>query len=116
MPSWPVSLPAYVLEAGYSETLEDQTLETSMDTGPVKVRRRFTTGIRPFRFTIQMTAAQAATFETFYLTTLQGGSLSFDWVHPRTRVAKVFRFRKPPPQITSRGETVFVSCAVETIP
>jgi trans-aconitate methyltransferase len=115
---WPVALPSYALEAGYQESLEDQTIETQMDSGPVKVRRRFTTAFRKYQLVIQMDAAQMAIFETFYLDTLQGGSLPFDWVHPRTRAAKTFRFRRPPPSLAPIGGTQYcrVTMSLESLP
>ncbi|CAB4122388.1 hypothetical protein UFOVP32_16 [uncultured Caudovirales phage] len=115
--SWPTSLPQYVLENGYSESLEDQTIETQMDTGPAKIRRRFTTTIRKFVIAVQLDPTQMAVFEDFYLTTLAGGSLPFDWVHPRTRAAKTFRFRKPTPQVSMIGGFYSrVSMNLETVP
>lgn len=118
MPTWPIGLPQYVLEAGYSEQLEDQTIETQMEAGPAKIRRRFTTAFRQFRVSVQMTSDQATIFENFYLDTLAGGSLTFDWVHPRTRVSKTFRFRKPSPTIQAigGGAVVRVSMSLETLP
>lgn len=118
MPTWPIGLPQYVLEAGYQETLEDQTIESEMDAGPAKIRRRFTTATRRFQVTVQMTPSEAAIFEDFYLNTLQGGALSFDWVHPRTRLAKAFRFRKPPPQVfvAGSGQIVRFSFVLESMP
>lgn len=115
--TWPTTLPQYVLEAGYQETLEDQTVESQMDTGPAKVRRRFTTSVRRFQVTIQCTEAQAVDFEDFYTVTLAGGSLPFEWVHPRTQVARTFRFKKPPPQVSVQGggNTVRYSFALETV-
>lgn len=118
MPTWPVTLPQYVLEAGYQEQMEDQTIESQVDAGPAKVRRRFTASVRRFQVVVQMTPAEADIFEDFFLNTLQGGSLSFDWVHPRTRVAKVFRFRKPAPQISvsGSGEIVRYTMTLEALP
>jgi hypothetical protein len=115
MASWPAGLPDFVLENGYLERLPENKVETNMDAGKVKMRRRFTMNVRSFSFTIMMTEAQAVIFEEFYETTLASGSLAFDWVHPRTRGVRTFRFRKPPPSITMRGEAVMVSCAVETV-
>lgn len=114
---WPGTLPQYVLEAGYQETLEDQTVESQMDTGPAKVRRRFTNSVRRFQVTIQCDQAQADTFETFYNTTLAGGSLPFEWVHPRTRAVRTFRFKKPPPQVSVSGGGAIVrfTFALETV-
>ena len=118
MPTWPANLPQFVNEAGYSESLEDQTIESSMDTGSAKVRRRFTAAFRKFSVSLTMDPTQAAAFETFYLTTLQGGSLPFDWVHPRTRVAKTFRFRKPAPQVTvaGSGQVIRYNLTIESMP
>jgi hypothetical protein len=96
--TWPATLPEFVLEQGYSEKFQNQTIESAMDSGPMKSRRRFTKAIREFSITLQMTTAQKAIFETFWLTTLRGGSLPFDWVHPLTRVVMSFRFKNPAPQ------------------
>lgn len=103
MPTWPGTLPQYVQESGYREEIQDQTVESAMDTGPAKIRRRFTKSLRKFTISMQMTAAQVTTFETFWQTTVAGGSLSFDWVHPRTRAAATMRFRNPAPAITTIG-------------
>lgn len=114
---WPTTLPQYVLEAGYQEGLEDQSVETQMDAGPAKIRRRFTTVTRRFSVMVQMTPEQGAIFETFYLTTLAGGTLPFDWVHPRTRAARTFRFRRPPPtvQVSGGGAILRYSMNLETV-
>lgn len=116
MPAWPATLPDFVLEAGFQESFPDQSIESPVDAGPAKVRRRFTASIRTFRMTIQMTEAQANIMDEFYEDTLAGGSLSFDWVHPRTRAFRTFRFRKPPPSYTKRGEAVFCAFVLETVP
>lgn len=113
---WPTTLPAFVLEDGYSETLNDQSVESQTDTGNPKIRRRTTKLIQTFDVTIQMTTSQRADFLTFWNTTLAGGTLTFDWVHPLTRAATTFRFRKPPPVFSSVGGTL-VRCRfkIETV-
>jgi hypothetical protein len=103
MPAWPNTLPAYVQEGGYSEQIQDQTIESQMDAGPAKIRRRFTKSIRRFRVSMQMTPAQTDAFETFWQTDCRGGSVPFTWVHPRTRTAATLRFRNPAPQISTLG-------------
>ncbi len=114
--SWPGTLPSYALEGGYQERFQDQTIESQMDTGPAKIRRRFTKAIRFFSITMLMTPSQVDTFETFWNTTLKGGSLPFDWLHPRTRAAMSFRFRKPAPSYTVIGGTnVQVSFTLEVV-
>lgn len=102
-PQWPVSLPQYVTESGFTEQIQDQTIESQMETGPAKIRRRFTKSLRRFQVSMQMTAAQVSTFENFWQTTCRGGSIPFDWLHPRTRVASTLRFRNPAPMITTIG-------------
>ncbi|NDC57531.1 MAG: hypothetical protein EBZ50_01610 [Alphaproteobacteria bacterium] len=97
MPSWPATLPQFVQSSGYSESLPQQTIESQVDAGAVKVRRRFTTAFRPMQMVIHCTTAQVATFESFYLTDCKSGSLDFTWVNPRTQASKTFRWRLPPP-------------------
>lgn len=118
MDAWPTTLPQYVLEAGYQESIEDQTTETPMESGPAKVRRRFTVAFRRFTVTVQMDPTQAAVFEAFFLVTLAAGSLPFTWVHPRTRVAKTFRFRKPAPSISvgGSGQIIRYTMTLEAMP
>lgn len=101
--AWPPTLPSYVLEQGYQETLPDNNIESSVEAGAAKVRPRFTAQFQKFTCAVQMTAAQSATFRDFFNNTLNTGSLPFDWVHPSTRQAVTFQFRKPVPQAASQG-------------
>lgn len=114
--TWPVSLPTYVQEGGYQERFQDQTVESQMDAGPAKIRRRFTKAIRFIGVQLLMTSSQVGDFETFWQTTCKGGSLPFDWVHPRTRSATTFRFRNPAPTFSTVGGTnVMVNFTLEVI-
>ncbi len=87
-PTWPASLPQRVAVDGYGEGPPDTTVRTRMDAGPAKVRRRFTAGVRPLSLQIDL--------DGFFGTTLLGGALAFDWVHPRTQAAVTLRFVRPP--------------------
>lgn len=116
MPVWPTTLPQYVLEQGYSENAPDQSIESQVDGGPVKQRRRYTTNFRPLKVTIRCEPDEVATFEDFYYDTLLGGTLTFDWVHPRTQAACVMRFRKPAPSIRPSGDAVDISMSLEIMP
>lgn len=102
-PVWPPTLPTYVLEQGYEENLPDNNLESQVDSGVPKIRPRYTALMQMFKYTVLMDADQSDTFEAFFNTTLATGSLPFDWVHPRTRVACTFQFRKPVPKATTQG-------------
>lgn len=115
-PTWPSSLPAYMVEGGYQEKFQDQNVESQMDSGPAKIRRRFTKAIRYISCTLNLTASQVSDFETFWQTTCKGGSIPFDWVHPRTRSATTFRFRNPAPSYSVYGGTnVAVSFTLEVV-
>ena len=114
--TWPGTLPQFVFEQGYSEKLNDQTMESSVEVGPPKIRRRFTKQIRTFTIEMRFTPTQKETFETFWQDTLLGGSMPFDWVHPLTRASTTFRFRKPAPSYSSiGGSDSIVRLTMETI-
>lgn len=114
--TWPNTLPAYMQEGGYQEKFQDQKLESQMEAGPAKLRRRFTKTIRFIGAQMLMTQAQVTDFETFYYTTLKGGTLPFDWVHPRTRSSTTFRFRNPSPSYSvTGGVNVLVTFTLEVV-
>ena len=96
MASWPGTLPATPLLRGYAESPPDLTIRTQMDQGPAKIRRRFTAAPRPMRFAFNMTTAQIAILDTFYVTTLSGGALTFTFTNPRTAATDTYRFLSPP--------------------
>ena len=95
-PVWPASLPQLVAVDGYGESPPDTALRSGMDTGPAKVRRRTTAGIRPLSVQQHLDAGQVEILDAFYVETLQGGALAFDWVHPRTQSLATLRFVRPP--------------------
>lgn len=114
---WPLTLPQVPL-LGYREQFPNLAIETQMDTGPPKARRRFTAGVRPLpAHEMVLTAAQAATLDTFYTDTTAGGTLPFDWLHPRTGAAITVRFSLPPPELTRLStDRVLVRFALKILP
>lgn len=94
--TWPAALPPLVAVDGYGEQPPDTALRTRMDAGPAKVRRRFTAGPRPLSVRLDLDATQVEALDAFYVTTLEGGALAFDWMHPRTQAATALRFVRPP--------------------
>jgi hypothetical protein len=116
MAAWPGTLPDWVLSQGYGEKPPDQLLRSQVEQGPAKVRRRYTAAPRPVQVSIAVTAAQLETFDAFYLTTLEGGALTFDWQHPRTGVSKTFRFVKQPEYTHLGGLQYTVSMDLEIMP
>lgn len=99
MPSWPTSLPEFQIPLQIRR--QDGTIRTSMDSGPDKVRRRFSAISKYFSIAMNMDGSELGTLDSFYDTTLQGGSLSFDMNDPQTGVSASFRFTEPP-QATQR--------------
>lgn len=94
--TWPAApFPQKLLVEGYQEQTPNIVVRTKMDAGPPKVRKRFTAGIRPITGSLDLTAAQVATLDTFVMTTLKGGVETFDWTHPRTGAAASFKIVPP---------------------
>lgn len=118
MPAWPGTLPDEPLLAGYGERPPATGLRTAMDAGPAKQRNRFTAGVRRFRFTLDVTKAQVAIFDTFFNVTLEGGTLAFDWTDPRTLASVSFRFdaTKPPEYIPVSQQRWDVKLDLEILP
>jgi len=92
--TWPTTLPA-PLQDGFSETPPDTSVRSSMDSGPDKIRRRYTAGPRLFSLKYHLTKALVATLDDFFVTTSRSGSLAFNWTHPRTGAACEARMRAP---------------------
>lgn len=105
--SWPSSLPQYVQESGYEETPPNNRIETQMDAGPAKIRGLSTVKNYTFSAVLLLTRAQYQAFKTFYDTTTSEGKTPFNWVHPITREAAVFRFRTPVPKYSGAGGDTF---------
>lgn len=101
MATWPSTLPPIRLPVQSSR--QDGTIRTSMETGPQKVRRRFTATSRYYSFPLRMTGAQFATLETFFDDTLGGGALTFTMDDPHTGSSETFRFQAPPEAEFIRG-------------
>ncbi len=96
MAAWPGTLPQEMLQDGYQETAPSATIRSNMDVGPAKVRRRTSAATRMISGAIFLTMAQVEILDAFYINDCAQGSISFTWVHPRTRIAVSFRFVKPP--------------------
>jgi hypothetical protein len=116
MTSWPSDIPQSPLVSGFSETFPNVVVRTSMDQGPAKVRRRFTAAERPFKCSMILTAAQATSFDTFFTTTMEGGALTFTWVHPRTLEAGTFRFVGQPTFTAIDGGLYQTEFQIELMP
>jgi hypothetical protein len=81
-PVWPVSLPQGAFINSWQEEPADGKVLFQVEVGPSKTRRRISKPGRLIDHSIIMTTTQRATLFTFYETTIKGGSLEFDWIHP----------------------------------
>jgi hypothetical protein len=94
---WPAALPTRMAQnPGAIEQPPDLVLETQMDVGLPKARRRYTAGFRLVQGSLILTRAQRATLDDFYINVLQGGALPFDWIHPITGEPATLRFMPQP--------------------
>lgn len=117
MPTWPSTLPQQLELAGLTVQEAETRIATNTDTGPGKVRNRFTAGVQPVTGAVTLTSAQLATFETFYRSTLQRGTLSFTWVHPDTGATATLAFqRNQVPSKTRLGAAFRVTLPLEVLP
>ena len=83
---------------------------------PTERRRRFTSGVRDYGMTFRMTKAQVATLDSFYLTTLSGGVVKYDWTNPRTGTTDTFRFKSPLKYQHRTGDFWRVVIEIEQLP
>lgn len=120
MSSWPGSLPQTPLNAGYSRSFVDNTIRSQVGYGPDRVRRRTTAAIERVQMSFVFTESELATFRTFHVTTLQHGSLPFDWVdHISTtspQAAAVYRFVDPPLVTAIEKQLYNVALSLEILP
>ena len=116
MTAWPGTLPSAPLLENFQELLPDTAIRTDMDTGPVKLRQRTTAGVGSLMVSYLLSAAQTATLDAFYETTLAGGSTAFDYTHPRTNATVSCRFVSPPEYTPANGTYYKVTLMLEVLP
>ncbi len=115
MAVWPAGLQQKHF-TGVTEKRQDASIRSSMDTGAPKKRRRFTAAVREITIPIVLTQAERVTFDTFYITTLEEGSLSFDWIDPVDGTSTIsYRFVKPP-SMTKKGGEWKATLSLEVLP
>jgi hypothetical protein len=97
MVDWPSTLPQNMLLDEYSSGMPENTLRSSMDTGPAKVRRRSSAQPKRRVGKIFVTDDELDDFKDWYTDDIVDGSLRFDWVDPDDGVTAVeMRFVEAP--------------------
>lgn len=89
MVSWPQELGDQLV--GVSTRRQDVRIRTQMDTGPPKVRRRFTAAITRISVPLTLRGSQKQVFDDFYINDLVDGVTTFDWQDPTTDQTVSFR-------------------------
>lgn len=85
MADWPSTLPQYVDQDGYTQTIKNPLIRTDMEAGPAKVRLRYTAIPEEFSISLVMTKKQFEDFVTFFKQDIHYGADTFTWNHPVTR-------------------------------
>lgn len=83
-PAYPSSCPSLLLKRGYQETFPNVGVQTEMDSGVPKDRRRFSSNVTPIKGIEVMNDNQLQTFRNFYMNDCAGGTLAFKWTEQRT--------------------------------
>ena len=105
MADWPSTLPQnpYANSGNPQYQPHDNVLETKMDVGRPKRRRRSTSTYEDFTFSMILDSTQLATLITFYKTTLSE-VLPFNWIDFRTGTAAIYKFTAPPKETWVGGD------------
>lgn len=113
--AWP-AVGTGVLPGSYTEAPPENSIRSSMDVGPAKVRQRGTSAPRKISWRQLHTTAQIATMDTFYVTTTSHGSLDFTRAHPRTGSTVNMRFLSPPVYVIEGGLYWIATYSCEVLP
>lgn len=116
MAIWPANLPTLTQANNYTEIPGEHAIRTKMDEGPAKTRRLSNPMPDTIQFQQIYTITETQTMDTFYVTTLSGGALSFDDTHPRTGAAATFRFVTRPQYVHVGGGNFQCSIELEVLP
>lgn len=114
MPTFP-SLPK-PLVGTFQEVPANNTLRSTMERGPAKVRKATTANVYNIAFTVMLSTAQVATLQTFFTGDADYGATSFDFTHPRTGATVTARFTQPPEYYDINGLYYRVNINMEILP
>jgi len=95
MAVWPGTLPQDVF-VGATRGQQTGFVRSEMDTGPPKMRKKFTAVVINIQSRMVFTGAQLVVFWDFYNITLDQGVLTFDWKDPLDDSSKSLRFVASP--------------------
>lgn len=96
MASWPPSLPQSPEIRGQRLQQGSNRASFPPELGAPMSRKRGSAGPQRHELAVSLSAAQYATFQTFYQTTINYGADNFTWVHPVTGAATTCKFDDEP--------------------
>lgn len=79
---WPLALPQETFKEGYSRAIPDQTIRSSMETGPAKVRFRGGHMPEVISMTLVLTDEQRDVLIAFAKEVTKGGTFPFEYPNP----------------------------------
>lgn len=115
MAVWPAGLPQKINQSGFGETLPDNVIRQDMEVGPSKIRRRDVSAPVLIVGNITVDETEYGLLTTFYNTTVAGGALPFDWVHPITGASVEMLFTQPPRISARSGDHYTINLNLEII-
>lgn len=89
--SWPNDLPQKQF-LDIKDKRQKGTIRTEMDTGPKKVRKRFSAAVRRVSVKMILDGDQKNSFDDFFIDTLDEGAKKFDWEDPSDDTTVEMRF------------------------
>lgn len=118
--AWPVTVPDMFESSGFGYDADSGLLRSDMDSGPAKVRRRFTSTTKNMTGTIIMSRTQFQTWETWFEDTIFHGALSFtmtDPVNGGTMTVRIVSGKSGKPYSWSQtGLLVSLNLTIEKLP
>jgi len=116
MNPWPPEISDAFTSDAFTETPQEITIRTEMDTGPPKVRRRFIHPVRTYHCEIVLRDAdEYQILRDFYYITLAGGTDTILIPHPITDEETEFRFASAP-KFSALGIAWRASFDLEALP
>ena len=101
-PTYPSTLPS--IAGKPTEVFQDTVVRTPMEQGPMKLRRRYTSGSTFLTFSAVFTAAERNSFITFWRTEIDEGATAFLMTDPNTNTLTRFRMLSMPSIQHLRGD------------
>jgi hypothetical protein len=111
MATFPLSIKPLV--QGYNESVRNNVVTSQNEVGIQKTRRRATADVKTYSVSVMLTVDEKTTIDTFYQTTLEGGTLPFDWVDFWDDTTQEYIFKSPPNFTTAGGDVVMCSFNLE---